>query len=326
MIMRKFSLPIVIAAITALAALATPANAQATRTWVSGVGNDADPCSRTAPCRTFAGAIVKTAPGGEINCVDPGGFGSVTIKIAITIDCTGVEAGVLDPKSTGIIVDAGANDVVTLRGLDIFGVDNATIGINFIGGRSLHVEDCFIRNFTADEPNGFGILFTAKAAGAHLFVSDTVIMRNGGAKSGGGIRVVTPGSTDALVIFNRIQVYGNGAIGVEADTTGNSAKGVRMVIRESVISTGAGIGVSAKSSDSGVASVFLDRSTSMANTGDGVHAEGKSSFINLAQSMIVANATGISTGSGGSVNSYGNNYVNANFVADGNPSGPLMMK
>jgi hypothetical protein len=138
---------------------------------------------------------------------------------------------------------------------------------------------------------------------------------------------VTPGSTDALVIFNRIQVYGNGAIGVEADTTGSSAKGIRMVVRESVISTGSGIGVSAKSSNNGpVASVFLERSTSMANGGDGVNADGKSSFINLAQSMIVANSTGLSTANGGSVMSYGNNYVNANFVADGNPTGPLMMK
>jgi hypothetical protein len=62
------------------------ANAQATRTWVSGVGDDANPCSRTAPCKTFAGAISKTAPGGEIDALDPGGFGALTITNAITID------------------------------------------------------------------------------------------------------------------------------------------------------------------------------------------------------------------------------------------------
>jgi hypothetical protein len=182
--MRKFSLPILIAAITALAALATPAHAQATRTWVSGTGDDMNPCSRTAPCKTFASAITKTAAGGEINCLDPGGFGSVTIKIAITIDCTGVEAGILEEKGIGVLVDAGPSDVVTLRGLDIFGVGPATVGIKFIGGVSLHVEDCFIRNFNAGEPDGFGILFTAKGAGAHLFVSDTVVMKNGTSKSG----------------------------------------------------------------------------------------------------------------------------------------------
>jgi hypothetical protein len=65
------------------------AQAQATRTWVSGVGDDANPCSRTAPCKTFAGAISKTAPCGEISVLDPGGFGAVTITKSITINGTG---------------------------------------------------------------------------------------------------------------------------------------------------------------------------------------------------------------------------------------------
>ena len=73
-----------------------PAEAQATRTWVSGVGDDANPCSRTAPCKTFAGAISKTAAGGEINCLDPGGFGAVTITKSMTIDCTGTFGSTLN--------------------------------------------------------------------------------------------------------------------------------------------------------------------------------------------------------------------------------------
>src|SRR5437764_3952743 len=96
-----------------------PAYTQASRTWVSGVGDDANPCSRTAPCKTFAGAISKTAAQGEINCLDPGGFGVVTITKAITIACEGVTAGVLTNAANGINVAAGANDQVTLRGLDI---------------------------------------------------------------------------------------------------------------------------------------------------------------------------------------------------------------
>src|SRR3954465_12358566 len=113
----------------ALIALAIPSSAfgQATRTWVSGVGNDANPCSRTAPCKTFAGAISKTAAGGEINCLDPGGFGAVTITKAMTIACEGVTAGVLAANVNGIIVNAGASDQVTLRGLDING---AGTGLN----------------------------------------------------------------------------------------------------------------------------------------------------------------------------------------------------
>src|SRR6476661_5452683 len=102
------SVAILIAA-TGLGLSALPASAQATRTWVSGVGSDANPCSRTAPCSTFAGAISKTAAGGEIDCLDPGGFGAVTITKAITIDCNGVAGGILASGVNGVIVNAGVN-------------------------------------------------------------------------------------------------------------------------------------------------------------------------------------------------------------------------
>src|SRR6185369_3180997 len=88
-------------------AFATAAHAQSTRTWVSGVGDDANPCSRTAPCKTFAGAIARTAPGGEISVLDPGGFGAVTITKAITIDGEGTLAGLLNATVNGIIINAG---------------------------------------------------------------------------------------------------------------------------------------------------------------------------------------------------------------------------
>src|SRR4051812_50127462 len=117
----------------ALIALALPvsASAQATRTWVSGVGDDANPCSRTAPCKTFAGAISKTANGGEINCLDPGGFGAVTINKTLVIDCHYTEGGVL-AGGNGIVVNATSTDVVVLRGLDIFGVNPPTNGVRIL--------------------------------------------------------------------------------------------------------------------------------------------------------------------------------------------------
>src|SRR6266480_7370064 len=90
--------------------LSTPAQAQASRTWVSGVGDDANPCSRTAPCKTFAGAISKTAPGGEINVLDPGGFGAVTITKSISIISVGFEAGVLVSGTNGIIIQVASTD------------------------------------------------------------------------------------------------------------------------------------------------------------------------------------------------------------------------
>src|SRR6476661_631755 len=111
------SVAILIAA-AGLGLSALPASAQATRTWVSGVGSDANPCSRTAPCQTFAGAISKTAAGGEIDCLDPGGFGAVTITKAITIDCGTFPGGILSAGSpAGVTVNAGVNDRIILRNL-----------------------------------------------------------------------------------------------------------------------------------------------------------------------------------------------------------------
>src|SRR6266568_5778036 len=113
---------------------------QASRTWVSGVGDDVNPCSRTAPCKTFAGAISKTANGGEIDALDPGGFGAVTITKSITIDGTGTLASILSSGVQGVIVN-GAGVVVRLRGLSITGAGTTlgTNGINFLNGAALFV-------------------------------------------------------------------------------------------------------------------------------------------------------------------------------------------
>src|SRR6478736_9184720 len=105
-----------------LALIATPAQAQATRTWVSGVGDDVNPCSRTAPCKTFAGAISKTAAGGEIDCLDSAGYGAVTITKGMTINCLGVIGSVLVSGTNGMVVQAGPSDVVYLRGIEVHGL------------------------------------------------------------------------------------------------------------------------------------------------------------------------------------------------------------
>src|SRR2546430_1555153 len=153
-------------------------SAQATRTWVSGVGDDANPCSRTAPCRTFAGAISKTAAGGEINALDPGGFGAVTITKSIIIDGGNMLAGVLVSGTNGIVVNAAPTARVVLRGLDINGIGTGVNGIRFLAGASLHVERCTIANFTT-----LGIDVTT---GGKVFVKDTSLRGN----AGGGIQIV----------------------------------------------------------------------------------------------------------------------------------------
>src|SRR3954463_16583068 len=124
------------------------AHAQATRTWVSGVGDDANPCSRTAPCKTFAGAISKTATGGEINVLDPGGFGGVTITKSITISSEGFEAGVLVSGTNAIIINAQPTDTVILRGLDIEGLGTGLNGIRWLSAAILQIDRCTINHFT----------------------------------------------------------------------------------------------------------------------------------------------------------------------------------
>src|SRR5262249_54799488 len=147
------------------------ASAQATRTWVSGVGDDANPCSRTAPCKTFAGAIAKTATGGEIDVLDPGGFGGVTITKSISIEADPFMGGVLVTGTNGIVVNTPAGSTVTLRGLTFEGLGTGLDGILFNGGGELHVEHCSIHAFASN-----GIEFTPSAAGqSYLYVNDTVI-------------------------------------------------------------------------------------------------------------------------------------------------------
>src|ERR1051326_7467097 len=153
---------------------------QASRTWVSGVGDDANPCSRTAPCKTFAGAISKTAAGGEIDALDPAGYGAVTITKAMTIDGGGGQvASVLVAGTNGIVVQAGPSDVVILRNLRINGISgsgNGGInGIRWLSGKALTVENCDIFGFTT---NGIDI---AKADGGKAFIHNTVIQNVGNA-------------------------------------------------------------------------------------------------------------------------------------------------
>src|SRR5262245_30674689 len=145
-----------------------PAAAQASRTWVSGVGNDANPCSRTAPCQTFAGAISKTATGGEINCLDPGGFGAVTITKSLTISCpsTGTAGVLATGGSNGIVINTPANSEVLLQGLDIEGVGTGNNGVNILSNTKVTIQSCSIRNFAG---NGVNL---AGPAGARLVRSE----------------------------------------------------------------------------------------------------------------------------------------------------------
>jgi hypothetical protein len=295
----------------------TPAHAQATRTWVSGVGDDANPCSRTAPCKTFAGAISKTAAGGEINCIDPGGFGGVTITKSITIDCANTEAGVLVSGTNGITVNAGVNDVVTLRGLDIIGTVAVPSlnGINFLNGAVLIVERCVIREFQGAGTNGFGILFQPSGT-SELYVSDSDITFNGTGSTGGGIMVRPTGSGRGTAIIARSQIKNN-ITGITAD--GSSTTGVaNMYVREAMSAGNSLTGFSAASLavGGGIAGITIDHSVSYGN-GTGINSSGAKSTIVINMTTVNSSTgTGLSATGGGQILTYQNNPVIGN-----NPDG-----
>src|ERR1700716_893420 len=166
---------------------AAPAHAQASRTWVSGVGDDANPCSRTAPCKTFAGAISKTALNGEINCLDPGGFGAVTITKSITIDCHEVFASILNSGTNGVNIPfdsfnaADVRKTVRLRNINFNGVDTGVNGIRITGGSIIGagvvlVEDCLIDGNFAGNARGIS---DERIGVGELYVSNTTIRNTG---------------------------------------------------------------------------------------------------------------------------------------------------
>jgi hypothetical protein len=295
---------------------AAPASAQATRTWVSGVGDDANPCSRTAPCKTFAGAISKTATGGEINCLDPGGFGGVTITKSLSIVCNYTEGGILSAGAgvNGIIVNGTATSHIYLRGLDLHGAGNAQNGLRIIAGASVTLEDSVIRAYNA--ANGLGISFQPSGSTV-LNIVNTTISNNGAAGSGGGILIQPTGvGGTARVVMDEVRILGNQNFGISVNTTGStSGQGITIAINESQISTNAAGGISLIQ-PAGTQSIVMtvDDSTVAANTGIGISAAGAGALVRVANTEITGNGTGVSATSSGVINSYGDNRL------DGNPS------
>jgi hypothetical protein len=286
-----------------LAATASLAHAQATRTWVSGVGDDANPCSRTAPCKTFAGAISKTAAGGEINALDPGGFGAVTITKSISIVGDGTIAGVLASLTNGIIVNAGANDVVVLRNLDINGAGNGINGIRFLAGGALYVENCTIYGFT-----GKGI-DAHPSTTSQLFVTDTIIRNNPGT-TGGGIALTPIAPATLVATIERVRMQRN-RFGVRAED------GTRVTVRDSVATGNSTNGYVAFSAGL-PATMVVESSLASDNTNNGVSAIGAAATLRLSNVVVTGNGTGLNA-SGGAIESFGNNRVVGNG-ANGAPT------
>ena len=293
-----------------------PASAQATRTWVSGVGDDANPCSRTAPCKTFAGAISKTATGGEINCLDPGGFGGVTITKSLTIDCRFTEGGILSAGAgvNGVIINAPATSHVYLRGLDFHGAGSAQNGIRFLAGASLTVEDTVIRAYNAS--NGLGISFQPSGS-SRLVLNRVTVTNNGSPGTGGGILIQPTGAAGtARVYMQNVDLLVNENNALRVDTTGNTA-GTGIVVdieNSSFMGSTNGINViTPVGSQSAI--VNVNGSAIFNNPGNALAVNGASAVIRVSASTITTNGAATSILGGGAISSYGDNRTVGNSVA-----------
>jgi hypothetical protein len=309
--MRRTSLSLGFAVISfAIVLQAAPAHAQATRTWVSGVGDDANPCTRTAPCKTFAGAISKTAPSGEIDCLDPGGFGAVTITKSITIDCGATLGSVLASLTNGININ-GAGITVNLRGLSVNGVGNGLIGINFISGNSLTLTNVNIMNFNAG--SAIGLLFAPNTANTILEVNNSVITSNGIAPATGGGIVVQPAvGGSAVVVISDSRLENNS----DAVRANSASGGITMTVRESTLANNRGSGINSIAGNAIV--LMVDRATISNNFQNGIVSSGGNSVVRINASAMSGNATGVTSVAGGVLRSYKNNAINGNG-ADGTP-------
>jgi hypothetical protein len=282
----------------------------AMRTWVSGTGDDGNDCTLTAPCLTFAGAISKTAAGGEIDCLDPGGFGVVTITKAITFDCGGGEGGqvgsILVAGTPGITINAATTDHVILRNLDINGIVQSgspgTHGINVLQAASVTLENVDIMSF-----NNACINLQPTSSHTNLFVFKSVLQNCAG---GGVVSVGVGGINRVNVSDSQIKISG---VGVTAGAN------TQAVIYHSTVSNNAGGGVLANDP---AAEVSIDLSTVSSNQVFGVHST-NSAIVRMSNSSVAFNnGTGLLADASGQILTWQNNWVAGN-TTDGGRTGTI---
>lgn len=282
----------------ALVIFSITAQAQATRTWVSGVGDDVNPCSRTAPCKTWAGAISKTASGGEINALDPGGYGTLTITKAITIDGSSQHASTLNSGGISgftINITTLPKGPVVIRNVAINGTGTTlgTNGVRFLSGDSLVLENVFIHNQSTT-----GVDFQPNSA-AKLSMRNVTITRS-------GVGVQIKPSTVAAVA---------GRASISNCTITNNTTGVRaedfarVTIADSTVSNNSGDGVLAFSA-LGSGTILFHSRNEISGNGTGLRSTGGNAIQRVANSTITTNVTGLATT--GELSTCGNNQLNAN--------------
>jgi hypothetical protein len=284
-------------------AFATAANAQATRTWVSGVGDDVNPCSRTAPCKTFAGAISKTATNGEINCLDPAGYGAVTVTKSITIDCEDSQGSILSSGTNGVIVNitsgTDTKKAFKLRGVSINGVGTGINGIRVLAANTVHLDQVVIDGVTQH-----GVSLETTSGTPKVFIQDSQIR----SVSANAINSFITGGTMNLVI-------GGSQLGA-ANIGLNLSSNTKATISNSQIA-GNTTGLQAFSAELSAIRCTISNNTTGVLAGGG-------GTIRLIASLVTQNGTGLSL-SGGTIVSHTSNVFFGNTV-DGVPSSSVPLQ
>jgi hypothetical protein len=298
--MFKIGLPAFAASVFMLGFNVGLAAAQ-TRTFVAGQGSDSNPCTFAAPCRTFQHAHDVVAANGEIDVLDPAGYGPVIITKAISIQGHGY-AGISGSTANGVTINAGASDQINLRGLLIDGAGSGNkAGILFNTGASLNVQDSMIRNFCCST-NATGILFFAQASSS-LLVSNTVISDN----NDSGIRAVPTGAGSVTIDLDHVLLQNNINVGMLIGANGGPINAT--FSHSAAEHNGGGINVGA--APTAHASLMIADST-LSNSGNyAIASNGATATVRVTRSRITGNVTGLLNG-GGSLVSYGDNNLDGN--------------
>ncbi len=300
------SLSPIVAVLLACGLFAVPARAGPNRTFVSGTGTDSGTCSRTAPCRTFAFALTETAAGGEIDVLDPAGYGTVIINTAISIINEGVGVAAIQAGSgvNGVTINAGASDSVHLRGLTIDGPGTSTSssnGIAFGSGGNLAIENCVIRNFQTG-------IFIAPSTSSSFSVSNTIASNNAG-----GIGIEPTGSAVVTGVISKV-IADNNNTGVTVEGKFTTGASLNVVVADSETSNNnTGTGIDADSVPGSARASVMVRNVVARLNNFGLGADANST-LRVAHSVVTGNNTAFETSGGGTIRSYGDNDVNGNTV------------
>jgi hypothetical protein len=304
---RSASLAIIATALAA-ALPASSAQAQNTRSFVSArTGSDSNPCTRARPCQSVTAAIANTNAGGEVDVLDPGGYGPFGINKVISIVNDGVGTVSIRPvnHTDAITINAGPSDDVFLRGLTVEGLAtsgvNGDIGIDFIGGKSLSIDHCVVDYFSAD-----GIAIRPSTS-ASFSISNTTVSNN----VVSGITVETTAPVVVTGVITNVQAINN-RNGIDVEGTFALKPGsVNVSIVNSVASGNTGVGIGS-ASVGGVATTVLVQNSVTSNNKIGLYAEGAAALLRFAHSVVTGNTTGVLIEAGGIMESYGDNYIDGN--------------